>query len=318
MIAGFPLAEIVVGAVALLLLLLMTAPFEALWWWSQQEEPVQRRAPREVGPAPTQGTTWIVYLAGVGTASSESSRPEQPLLDRLRNRLGDEAVLVTGVFPYSVLDHGLTTDRDLSWLWRVLDRMQRRKWPVLPLLINLYNVFQVLVSADRRYGPFFSLAMARTIWGRLRAAGYQSGSGDPVVLLGWSGGGQICLGASWYLADQGAPVYVLSLGGVLSSDPGLDRVRHLWHLHGSRDRVHRLGALLFPSRWPTSRDSSWNRAKREGRITTTEIGPYTHSSSPSYLTRRPQPDGSVPIEVTTEALLGTLAGAGLLVRDRAR
>ena len=236
------------------------------------------------------------------------------MIERIQQRLGDDARFVEGVYPYSVLENPLTEGRDGSWLWRQLERLQNRRVPVIPQLINLYNALQVLVSADRRYGPIFNLGIAREVWKLLREAGYRHGSGDPVVLLGWSGGVQICVGMAWYLADLKIPVYVLSLAGVISSDPGLDRIRHLWHIEGTRDHVPQLGQVIFPSRWPLFPESSWNRARREGRITTQEVGPWRHASSPTYLSRRRQPNGIVPVDQSADALIEPLIAAGLIRR----
>lgn len=305
-------SQIVLGLLILLALLLITAPLETLSWWSQQDESQPMSDAVPTGPAAEEGTCWVVYLSGIGAVSGESPKPEQPLLQRLRARFGDDAVLVDGVYPYSVLDHGLTEGRDGSWFWRQMERLQNRRFPILPWAINTYNMLQVWVSADRRYGPMFSLGVARHVWHQLRQAGYRHGSGDPVVLFGWSGGAQICVGAAWFLADLGVPMYMLSLGGVISSDPGLDRIKHLWHIQGTRDHVPMVGQIVFPSRWPWFTDSSFNRARREGRLTTHEIGPWRHSTSPTYLSRRPQSDGVVPVDETVDALATCLVKAGLI------
>lgn len=306
------IGQILLGVLLVVVVLLITAPLETLTWWALQDDDAAPRVDAvPTGPSPSEGTCWIVYISGIGAASGESPLPERPLLQRFRARLGADAVLLEGVYPYSVLDHGLTEGRDGAWVWRRLDRL-RNKIPILPLAINAYNALQVMVSADRRYGPMFSLGVARHMWQLLREAGYRPGSGDPVVLFGWSGGAQICVGAAWYLADLGVPVYMLSLGGVISSDPGLDRITHLWHIQGTRDHVPLIGQVIFPSRWPWFSDSSFNRARREGRITRHEIGPWRHATSPTYLSRRPQPDGTVPVDDSVDALVSPLVKAGLV------
>lgn len=308
------IAEILIGLGALLLLLLVTAPLETLTWWATQDEPEDLIDAGPTGPEDSDGRCWIVYLSGIGAVSGHSPKPERALLAAIRRRLGPDARLVEGVYPYSVLDNGLTEGRDGSWFWRRLERLQQRRFPLLPQLINVYNMLQVLVSADHRYGPIFNLGIARHVWAQLRRAGYRHESGDPVVLLGWSGGAQICVGAAWYLADIGCPVYLLSLGGVISSDPGLDRIQHVWQVVGTRDRVPTVGTVVFPSRWPWFTESSWNRARREGRITRHEIGPWRHSTSPTYLSRRPQANGVIPVEDTASELVGHLVDAGLIER----
>ncbi|MGO4957663.1 hypothetical protein ACTQ49_10405 [Luteococcus sp. Sow4_B9] len=150
-------------------------------------------------------------------------------------------------------------------------------------LVNLRNIFQVLVSADPRYGPIFSAGVAQTMTERLVASGYREGTGEPVVLLGWSGGAQIALGAAWFLAGQGIPVHVVTLGGVFTADPGLDRVQHFTTVHGSRDMVYRLGPIAFPGRRRWARRSPWRRAIAQGRVSDQRIGPLKHVGRGSYL-----------------------------------
>ena len=109
-------------------------------------------------------------------------------------------------------------------------------------LINLRNAFQLFVSSDRRYGPVFNLAIAQQIAAALVRSGYVPEHRRPVTLLGWSGGAQIAAGAAWYLAALGMDVRMLSMAGILSSDPGLDRAKQIWHLRGAADRVQAVAA----------------------------------------------------------------------------
>jgi hypothetical protein len=61
-----------------------------------------------------------------------------------------------------------------------------------------------------------------------------------------SGGGQVSVGVAPLLRKwPGAPVYVISYGGIFSNDPGLDWIRHLYHLSGSpAEAVNRVDNLL--------------------------------------------------------------------------
>ena len=98
--------------------------------------------------------------------------------------------------------------------------------------------------------------------------GYALESRVPVTLIGYSGGGQVALGAAPFLKRAlGAPVSVVSLAGVMRSDPGLAELEHLYHLEGSKDPVPRLGLLVFPGRWPVFVTSHWNRLRRQHRLT---------------------------------------------------
>jgi hypothetical protein len=65
---------------------------------------------------------------------------------------------------------------------------------------------------------------------------------------------------------------VISLGGGLGDDPGLETVAHLYHLWGSNDLEARLAMLVVPARWPVSRRSRWNRAIAAGRISQVCLG----------------------------------------------
>jgi hypothetical protein len=81
---------------------------------------------------------------------------------------------------------------------------------------------------------------------------------------------------------EGAPLFIISLGGVMADDPGLDAIEHLYHLYGTRDPVQRIGQIAYAGRWPILSYSPWNRAKAEGKITSIEVGPIGHNGSKGY------------------------------------
>lgn len=71
--------------------------------------------------------------------------------------------------------------------------------------------------------------------------GYQPGSGALITLIGYSGGGQISLGAVPYLKKVlAAPIEVISLAGVISGNNEVAQVEHFYHLVGQKDWVARL------------------------------------------------------------------------------
>ena len=198
------------------------APLETLRWWARQ--PALEREPPVVPNDIPDGARrdFIVYLGGIDRISgTANSRREQRFLDALREGAPD-AVVVDTVFPYAAsgipLLHG---PRLFSWLWRALAAAppdQRR--PLLANLVNARNFFQVLVSADRRYGPVFNLALAGLIQDRLRAAGWQPSRDAHLTLIGLSGGAQMAAGAADELADIfDGPIQLISIGGAQPPGP---------------------------------------------------------------------------------------------------
>jgi hypothetical protein len=149
--------------------------------------------------------------------------------------------------------------------------------------INLRNMFQVAVVSDNRYGPFYSMGSARIIRDGLLRHGYPLGSGKLVTIIGFSGGGSIALNAVTSLKRMiNAPIQVISLAGVLCSDPGLNHIEHLFHLYGERDGVQALGRYLFPGRWAVQPNSAWNRARATGKISLKSMGPMRHVDPGGY------------------------------------
>jgi hypothetical protein len=207
----------------------------------------------------------------------------------------------------------------LARLWTWLHNSVRKPGgALLYSLVMARNIMQVAVSSDRRYGPIYNYGVGRAIAQSLVRHGYRPDSVVPVVLLGVSGGGQVALGvAPAVRALLGAPVTVISLAGVLSDDPGIDSIEHLYHLQGSRDRVPLLGALLFPGRWPWIGHSSWNRARQAGLITTIDTGPMTHMGEREYLARRAVlPNGQRHVDHTVELIEGIFVERGLHGRSQ--
>lgn len=306
---------VVVAAIALFLVSSAVAPLEALGWWAGWRgggRPEEEGSPEE----PSDAVHFLVYLSGISALAGDVVAGEETrFLDRLQARLPRSKV-VRDVFPYSVTNTGLNGQRALAWFWTRLEGIRgRRRGALVGLLINLRNAFQVMVSADQRYGPIYNFGVAEEILGALRRAGYRAGSGVPVTLLGWSGGAQIALGATPFLARSlEARISLVSVGGVMAADPGLDRIHHLWHLTGSRDRVQHLGFLASPGRWPMAVGSPWQRAFMEGRITEIPMGPLEHRYPGNYFDEQATlPDGSSHADRTLEMVLRVLAEDGVEV-----
>ena len=302
---------------------LFLAPFETVRWWVRQQENTSATA--EQIPQQVQGVEQfqhalvqsradavLVYLSGIGDPSGDYEAPNEVLfLDQLQARL-PTTLIIRDVFAFSVTKRGLEKSTALGhvWSWLNEQKSSRSRTAVLGQIINLRNLMQVLVSADYRYGPIYSYGIAEIIVRFMLQRGYQLGSGVPVILLGYSGGGQVALGAARYIASTvRAPVWVISMGGVLSSDPGLNYIHKLYHVYGERDNVHTLGERVFPGRWFISRKSFWNIAKREGRIIMMNIGPIGHNGPNGYLDANATlPDGTRFLEKTLDTI-ETLANA---------
>jgi hypothetical protein len=262
-----------------------------------------------------QVTSYLVYLSGIGAIDGTSIPSEESVfLEMLRTHIPG-ALLVADVFPYSVTNAGLTSrrvgKRVFGW---VEQRRLKNPLAVEQLIINLRNMFQVAVSADQRYGPIYNLGVAREIVRAIEKEGGAAIHGVPITILGWSGGGQIALGAAPFLHSMlRAPVRVISVGGVLSDDPGLAAVEHVYHFYGTRDPIQAVGEKLYAGRWKYFPQSTWNRAMAQGKITMTCLGPFTHIGTGNYWDpKTTMPDGRSHAQVTLDAVTGVLTQDGLL------
>jgi hypothetical protein len=265
---------------------LLLAPLETLNWWTTFYRRFDKEAIPRPQPAPNAEAAehYVVFLDGIAKASKDNYDDVELFLSKLCTALPD-AVVIGSVLPYSVSNRPLTRARPLAKLWQWLKarKINNYKDP-LAFGINLRNMLQVLVSADSRYGPLYNLGTARLIITALLKQGYPVGSGIPITLIGYSGGGQVAAGATPYLKELlRAPIDLISLAGVISADPGLEDVRFLYHLGGSKDSVEYIATVVFPGRWPMVKNSSWNRAKNKGKFTYIPMGPMTHNGNSSYL-----------------------------------
>ncbi|MEO1800786.1 MAG: hypothetical protein AAFR62_10245 [Cyanobacteria bacterium J06629_2] len=271
----------IIGITAVLAALL--APFEALGWWAgwyggDRDTTTLSFKHRLHTPSKRPASTtshYIVYLDGIGKSSFKYSFRSARFLERLAESLPSDRILIKNIIPYSVINLPLTLNRPLARLWQWIERTTK-----FDFLILLRNMFQVAVSVDSRYGPIYNRGTAQIIIDRLLSQGYQPGSGALITLIGYSGGGQISLGALPYIKRVlAAPIEVISLAGVISGNNEVVQVEHLYHLVGKKDRVARLTPLLFPRRWSIITWSNWNLAKSRGEISFVSLGNMGHDSS---------------------------------------
>ena len=275
-----------------LLIVAVTAPLESLGWWAgwsgKKVDPnelleVKKEIPP---PAPDQVKEYyVVYLSGIGVASADGLAPDEvDFLAELR-RILPEAELIDDVFPYSVTNNPLTGERSLRRVWKWVRARQEKdpNSPVALVMINIRNFLQVFVSADPRYGPIYSLGVAEEIGRSLARHNYPLGVDKPVFLIGFSGGGQVSIGATPYLAPIiGGPVVVITVGGFLSDDPGVQQVKQLVHQFGEKDPLQAMASVMWFGRWPVSLRSPWNRMLNAGRIRMKSLGPMAHNGPGGY------------------------------------
>lgn len=304
------------------------APLESLGWWagwygddldtegttggaraSRPDSEGTRNASGPPHPA-----RYLVYLDGIGQSGQEYTPDVETFLRALRPALPQQMELVQGLMMYSVLNKPLDEDRPLAFLWRKADQV---RWTnpaaLLGLLVNLRNVIIVAVSSDKRYGPIYNQGIAQVVADGLLERGYQLGSGIPITLIGYSGGGEMSVACAPYLKRAiGAPIDVISLGGVMSANNNVLKLEHLYHVVGEKDSVERLGPIMFPGRWPLFALSYWNRAKRKGKITILSAGPVGHQVPGGYMDPEAKlPDGRTNLQQTIDIILRILRGEAL-------
>jgi hypothetical protein len=316
------LGMILTGAIVLLFISAALAPFESLGWWAgwygeKETPPVPGQTPTvaaaNVPESPNQH--FLVYLSGIGAMDPDSIPQEEIDWGRLAIRRVPQTTFVPDVYPYSVTNTGLETQRFFNRMWNYLEKRRlENPYDLLQFLINIRNMFQVAISADRRYGPIYNLGVANEIVKALQNRGYRLGSGKPVTLLGFSGGGQIALGVSTFLKPMiRAPIRIISVGGVMSDDIGVKAMDKLYHIWGELDPLHGLGAKLYAGRWPIFKRSIWNRALAQGKITLTELGPFSHNGKDNYFSWDSKtPEGKTYAETTMDAILGVLRAERLI------
>jgi hypothetical protein len=310
----------------LLFLSAALAPLESLGWYagwfgaSEEPDPKGAQAVTNDDAAPTAdrpapATHYLVYLSGIGAIAPNSIPDEElPFIQGLEENLPTTKV-ISDVFPYSVTNMGLTGQRVTARIWRWIEQLRfKNPMAVAALLVNVRNMFQVAISADRRYGPIYNLGVARAIRDNLVRHGYPLDTNTPVTLLGWSGGGQIALGAAWYLPGLiGGPVRIVSVGGVMSDDMGVERIEHLWHLWGEKDPLAPLGEKLYAGRWKMFPTSTWNRLLAAGKITMIQLGPFAHNGKGNYFDNETTlPSGETHMQYVLARVKGVLAQEGLV------
>ncbi len=314
-----------VSLIALVLAGLLS-PFESLGWWAgwygdgieTHILPIPPTLSSPLSTFPTSRTQekrptpqrYVIYLDGISQSCADYPKRVQNFLDTLEAALPSTMIFVQDIMAYSALNRPLTIQRPFALLWRWINHIESRN-PNSPLdiFVNLRNTFQVAVSTDNRYGPVFNRGTAQVILNSLRQKGYQTGV--PITLLGYSGGAQVALGAVTYLKYAlDVPIDVISIAGVVSGDNGVAEIERLYHIRGEKDLLAKIGAIMFPKRWPIVAWSSWNLARAEGKVKFISLGPVSHNGSSGPIDSISKlPNGHSHLSQTMEIIMNILTGS---------
>jgi hypothetical protein len=283
------------------------SPFELMGWWAGWfgEKIYDGGVPRgrEDQHIHHNPDGYLIFMSGVGKATGETlGFREQEFLRRLGLALPNTTI-IDDLFPYSVNNLPLTGQPFFARLWRWALR-RKLNGPVLAgYLINVRNIWQLMISADRRYGPMYNQAVAEVMIDGLRRYRYDPEEPRPIFLMGYSGAAQLAVGPAIYLKEWlRTPVYIIVMGGVFASDPSLEAANHTYYLYGQKDSVHKWG-MLAPGRWPMTVASAWNRARRQGKVTMIDMGRVGHTGRGGYLDHKTAfPDGTLYIDKTVSVV----------------
>ncbi|WP_249999237.1 hypothetical protein [Actinoplanes sp. M2I2] len=239
---------------------------------------------------------YLVYLDGIGKRRFRDTRDGGRLVQALIDAAPELRVLGQ-VLPYSPLADPLADRRIWAWL--------RRR---AGLALFLHNVMQIFIAADRRYRPHYNRAVGSQIAAHLRQSGYRPGSGVPVVLLSYSGGAQLALGAVDGLwTELRCPLLLITIGGFHNGANDITHAQHLDLITSSEDWIERVSTRIFPPRWRRARRSAWNRARDAGKVTVHRLDPATHVGPRSYISPEARlPDGRTYLGRTADTVIALI------------
>ena len=249
-------------------------------------QPSQELSPSLLDPAggtPPTYRRYLVYLDGIHQVERDHPPRITEFLDLLEAGLPANTCMVRGLETYTVMPGALIDDAGSAWFWQRVFALQEhhRSWLVQLLcavLVQGNNVIKVGISSDRRYGPILNYELALKISLRLGQLGYSPG--HELVLLGYSGGGEMALGVADYLRRIcHAPVRIITCCGVFSGNQVVEGLEGIHMLVGTRDPVAGLGPLAYPGRSPLLPLSNWNKAKRQGLVQQIRIPGMSHNGS---------------------------------------
>lgn len=263
-----------------LLTLALTSPFEVLTATKMRFRKADKKMPASI-------TSVVIYLSGIGSITGTELLPDETEYLTLLKK-NKSVYLITDVFPYSMNNTGLNGQRLMGKFWNWVSEWRDSDSTffagLITSLVNIRNLFQVLVSADYRYGPLYDAGSARVIMDALLRHGWNGTT--PVAIIGYSGGAQIATSAVRYLSRYvHAPISVVSVGGAIFSDAGVPYLTKLSRIHGSKDFLMRIMPYISIIYWPFVH-SRWNLALKSGHISTTVINEIVHNGPHGYFGKK--------------------------------
>jgi hypothetical protein len=226
---------------------------------------------------------YVVYLDGIHQLERDHPPRVSSFLQLLETSLQADTRLVRGLEVYTVLPVALAEDAGSAWFWRRLFALQEQHPNGLvqllaAALVQANNVIKVGISSDRRYGPILNYELALKICLRLVEVGFRRDGSSELVLLGYSGGGEMAMGVADYLRRIcGVPVRIISFCGVFSGNQVIDDVAGITTIVGSHDPVAAFGRVAYPGRSPLLPLSNWNKTIRTGLVRRPVIDGMNHN-----------------------------------------
>ena len=253
---------------------------------------------------------FVVYLDGVGRCEGRTTPVGRAFADAVAERLPRWTVVL------SLMPNDIT--QEPAWHRPVTGRLWRRLHRASPTTVLVRGVWEAVVAVDPRYRELLAQEHTRQVVAHLHAAGYQDGSGAPVVLVGLSGGAQTALRVASDAARSlgGAPVDVVTLGAFADGSADLDGVRRVHAVVSWGDPAELLPVLLFPSRWTALGVGAWRRAKLAGTVVVRRHDFARHIGPQGYLsTTARSPDGRTRLAQAADVVA---SAARQIVADRTR
>lgn len=228
---------------------------------------------------------FVIYLDGIHQLERDHPPRVSAFLEELQARLQQDHHLVRGLETYTVFQVDLAEDHGTAWFWRRLFALQEHHPSAVicllaSVLVQANNVIKVGISSDRRYGPILNYELALKITLRLVEEGFDPAHGSELVLLGYSGGGEMAMGVADYLRRIcGVPVQIITFCGVFSGNQWLLDLKRITMILGTVDPVAALGQIAYPGRLGILPFTKWNRARRCGLVHRSMVKGMTHNGA---------------------------------------
>ena len=269
----------------------------AFWngWLGKLHDPSCMFAEQVSSPVMPSARCYVVYLDGIHQSTEQHPPRVAALLAELAAQLPAGTVLIEAIETYTISPAELAADAGSRWFWRRLFALQESHpnplvSGICTALVQANNVIKVGISADRRYGPILNYELALKVAQRLVEGGLRQGSDQRIVLLGYSGGGEMAMGMADVLqVICRCPVQILTFCGVFSGNQRLSQVAGIAMVVGSRDPVAALGQLLFPGRSPLLPLSNWNKARLAGGVRRQVVAGMGHNGRSGPFSPRHRP-----------------------------